>query len=111
MSKSMRSRLIVVAFILIIAANSYYLITHNYSFGSYRYGQSLKDKIEIAKTIVNQTDGREFSLRGKGPGSQFASFTMNYEYLLWWLGHRSSQHAQQVVEISDNPKEIKIIGK
>jgi len=47
---------------------------------------SLQRRIEVAKQIVHEANGRPFNVIGKGEGSQFRSFTMNHEYLLWWLG-------------------------
>lgn len=41
--------------------------------------------------ILKITDKKEYNLVGKGVGSQFASFTMNYEYLLWWKGYPPSK--------------------
>lgn len=34
--------------------------------------------------IYQLTSGNAYNLIGKGTGSQFDSFTMNYEYLLWY---------------------------
>lgn len=36
------------------------------------------------REVVDLSSSKEFNLLGKGEGSQFESFIMNYEYLLWY---------------------------
>lgn len=45
------------------------------------------DRLTTSKRIVSVVGNRSYVLIGKGEGSQFRSFTMNYEYLTWYLGH------------------------
>ena len=47
----------------------------------------LKNRIAAADKIIALSGGQEYNLAGEGRGSEFRSFTMNYEYLLWWKGH------------------------
>lgn len=79
---------------LIAIFNSYYLLSHEYFFG--QKGISFKDRISIAKQIVKEANGKKFNLTGKGVGSNFASFTMNYEYLTWWLGGKPSEKKENL---------------
>lgn len=58
-------------------------------------------RVAVAKYIVKASAKKEYNLKGRGPASEFESFTMNYEYLTWWLGHgpsKSNQALQFVVE-------------
>lgn len=54
------------------------------------------EKALTAKTIIQKAHGRSYNIIGSGPGSQFASFTMSYEYLTWWLGNEPSQEPQKL---------------
>jgi len=82
-----RNVLIVLVIILFISIiNSYILIAKNY-FNSFSFSM----RMQIAKEIVRESNGRGYNLVGKGEGSQHKSFTMNYEYLTWWLGHPPSK--------------------
>lgn len=76
--------------ILVIVINSYAVVsltTGNVSFAQ---------RLAAATTIVQEAEGKEYTIEGKGPGSQFESFTMNYEYLTWWLGHEPSKKVQEL---------------
>lgn len=77
-----RGLLIILVFFICII-DVYVLIAKNYFMG--RYG--FQDRLDAAKTIVREAENRPYSLIGQGPGSKFESFTMNYTYLTWWLGH------------------------
>lgn len=55
-------------------------------------GHTFKDKLSISNQILKYAKGKRYNLIGDGPGSQFESFTMNYEYLTWWLGHAPSKN-------------------
>lgn len=66
--------------------------------------QSEKDLLErkrISREILKLANGREYNLIGKGPGSKFESFTMNYEYLTWYLGNPPSKSEQKLKIIID----------
>lgn len=49
--------------------------------------KNYKQRINMVRIIIQQAKGRKYNLLGKGPGSQFSSFTMNYQYLLWLRGN------------------------
>jgi GT2 family glycosyltransferase len=85
--------LIVIIFIAFL--NYYFLLQKNY-FSGKNYGSTFAEKILVAKMIVEIAGKNEYSLIGKGSGSQFASFTMNYEYLTWWLGNGPSLKQQEL---------------
>lgn len=67
------------------------------------------DRLSVAKSLVSQARGRRYNLTGEGIGSEFPSFTMNYEYLAWWLGNGPSKNPEKLkFIISENEKGIKI---
>ena len=51
-------------------------------------------RVEAARSIVKDAGKKEYNLIGTGPGSSHESFTMNYEYLTWWLGNGPSKEEQ-----------------
>jgi len=55
---------------------------------------TLPNRIKAAEQIIKKSGGKAYNLIGYGPGSQYASFTMNYQYLTWWLGHGPSESNQ-----------------
>lgn len=82
--------------------NSLTLLQTNYLLGSVNgYGATFIQRMDVAKKIVTNADGKPYNLVGKGQGSQFASFTMNTAYLTWWLGHppvNSKQKLQFILQ-------------
>ncbi|MCL4353573.1 glycosyltransferase [Patescibacteria group bacterium] len=100
--------LAVAIFCLLMLLNTHYLLSKNYLLGKYGlYGPTFSERLSIAKKIVEEAHGRRYNIVGKGPGSQFASFTMNYEYLTWWLGHGSTDRPAPVkFVISEDNKKI-----
>ena len=73
----------IVLLVLIIILNSYASFINSHA-------NDLKYRIDAVEKIISLTNNQEYNLTGSGPGSQFKSFTMNYEYLLWWKGHPPS---------------------
>lgn len=57
------------------------------------------DRLKISKKVVSIAGNRQYILVGRGEGSQFRSFTMNYEYLTWYLGR----------PMSDKPSKLKLV--
>jgi len=66
--------------VLFLISNFYSLITANY----FSY-PSLKDRIKLAKFIVEDADGKQFVLKRCGALWDYSSTNMNYEYLVWWI--------------------------
>lgn len=56
------------------------------------YGHDFNDRLKAVNKILVLTKNSQYNLIGRGSNSNFASFTMNYEYLLWWKGHPPSQN-------------------
>lgn len=68
-----------------------------------------QNRIKAVEKIIVLTKGQEYNLVGEGNGSQFESFTMNYEYLLWWKGHQPSKDKKSIkIYISEDEKGIHI---
>lgn len=70
--------------------NAFNLIQQNYLMGVNNYGLTFTERLNIVNQVLTQTEGIEYNISGNGPGSEFESYTMNYEYLLWWKGHSPS---------------------
>ena len=94
-----------VVILLIILVSNFYSAYNN------SYVPYFENRVKAVNKIISLTKGQEYNLIGKGPGSQFASFTMNYEYLLWWNGRSPAKNAVNLkIIVSETPKGI-IISK
>lgn len=99
----------VVIIVIILLMNTYTLLSNNY-FSK----PTFAERIKAAQNIVKNTNGKAYTIVGKGPGSEFESFTMNYEYLTWWLGNGPSKdniNLTIVIRESKNGITIKTINK
>ena len=85
-----------IVFLALITSNGYLLYTSNFLMGKYGYGPTMQQRLQVAKQIVTVAHGRKYNLIGRGPGSKFASFTMNTAYLTWWLGNGPSANPQRL---------------
>lgn len=91
-------------FILLISSNSFSLVSKDFLSGQGELGE----RVQIARQIISTAGGKEYTIIGIGEGSQFQSFTMPYEYLTWWFGHRGSKNAQRKIYVSEDEKGIHI---
>lgn len=82
----------VIAVILLTFVNAYVSVSDNYS----EKGLNFYKRLAVIKEIVKEADGEKYNIIGSGEGSQFESFTMNYEYLAWWLRHAPSKSPQKL---------------
>ena len=95
--------------LFIILGNLHFLISNNYTLTG---KDSYILRLDAAKKVVKEAGQKEYNLIGKGPGSQFKSFTMNYEYLTWYLGHGPSKQKESLkFIITENRNGIKIEKK
>jgi hypothetical protein len=86
--------------VLIIIFNSYTVFKNNLV-------PNFTSRINAVDEIIKLANNREYNLVGKGAGSQFSSFTMNYEYLLWWKGRPvSNVNAKIKIVVWESPKGI-----
>ncbi len=98
--------------ILIVLANSYYLLSKNYLMGQPNgSGIEFSKRLDVAKDIVRQAAGRKYNLMAKGQGSEFSSFTMNYEYLTWWLGNGPEKKPSKLKFVISETNEKTILEK
>jgi hypothetical protein len=74
------------------------LITNAYTCFKNDSATNFKNRINAVNKIIKISNGQKYNLVGKGPGSQFISYTMNYEYLLWWKGYPPS-HKNESLKI------------
>jgi hypothetical protein len=85
----LRSRFYLVLSIisLIALGNIYFLISTGYktNLGNSKIG-TFQSKNIASEEVLMISNGRPYNLIGKGPLSDFPSFTMPYEYILWWKG-------------------------
>ena len=96
-------------FLIIVGFNSMYLVATNF-FSNNNF--SFIKRIESADRIINIVKNQKYNILGRGEGSQFESFTMNYEYLLWWKGHPPSKEIARIkIIISESPSGIAIEKK
>lgn len=103
--------LIIVVFIGIL--NISVLVKNNYFVGfSGGFGPTFKDRLNVAKYMVEKSKKKPFTILGKGKGSEFESFTMNYEYLTWYFGKEPTRNASKIIYIiEESGSEIKVTKK
>lgn len=82
---SLQKAAILLSFLVVATGNMIGLLQTNYF--AAEITPTLQDKIAAAQIIVKQTNGREYNLLWSGKRREFATLTMPYEYLAWWLGH------------------------
>lgn len=98
---------IILGLCLLVVSNIGYLLL--YEFHPSQQPLSLEKRIFAARYIIEHAEGKLYSLAARGPGSQFSSFTMNYAYLTWYLGHGPSQKQEKLqFIIRDDAKGVHI---
>lgn len=91
--------------LIIVFSNMYYLISQDYLMGKFSgYGPYFSERVDVVNQIIKRSNQKSFNLAGKGEGSQFASFTMNYEFLLWFKGHPISKENEKLKLIISEDK-------
>lgn len=99
LSALLRGRLLFIIIIGIICIlNVVYLLKDNY-LTSNPSSVTLQMRENITQKIIVDSSGNPFQIKGKGSGSQFESFLMPYEYLLWLDGYAPSKTKQENVFI------------
>lgn len=95
---------LLIMFISIV--NSYILVSSDYFTNKLNFSK----RLSAAEKIVKKANGRDYNIVGKGDGSQFESFTMNYEYLTWRLGHPPAKSYKKLkITIEESEKGITIV--
>lgn len=106
-----KKMLVPIIFVLtiIVFGNTYFMLKNNFTFNPESHFFSLEKRLNISKEILNIIGDKDYNLKGQGSGSEHESFTMNYEYLAWWLGHGPSRKEEDMgVYVSESPTGIKI---
>lgn len=97
---------VILTVILLSFMNSHFSFSENYS----KEKLNFSERLSIVRDLVKKADGRHYNIIGVGKGSQFDSFTMNYEYLAWWLGNPPSKYPQRLkFIIQENNNKISLI--
>lgn len=93
--------------IFIMAVNSYSIIKEYHN--TQVKGLTFTDRINASRKIVQHVDGKEYVLIGSGWLSEFENYTMNYQYLTWWLGNEPSKLKKKLrIVISEDNNDIQV---
>jgi GT2 family glycosyltransferase len=86
--------------ILIVVLNAYAVFRND------QYAE-FNNRLVAADKIIKLSNNKPYNLLGVGEGSQFRSYTMGYEYILWWKGHPVSDKAVKTkIVVSESLKGI-----
>ncbi len=95
--------------IIIVFGNISFVFKNDFAFDQSSHMFTLDKRQQATYGILNIVGNKDYNLKGKGPGSEHDSFTMNYEYLAWWLGHAPSKKNELIkVYVSESANGIKI---
>lgn len=74
-------------------------------------GITMQDRIKTANFFIKDSKNKSFSIVGNGIGSEFASFTMNYQFLAWYYGKEPVNKGKIVYIVSEELGKVKIVKK
>lgn len=75
-------------FVLIISGlNLFFLLSTNFLTNGPEGRITFKKRLEAVERVISVSDRKPYNIIGRGELNNFRSFTMPYEYLLWWKGH------------------------
>lgn len=95
--------------IIVVFGNIRFIFKNDFAFDRSSRMFTLDKRLQASYEILNIAGSKDYNLKGIGPGSEFGSFTMNYEYLTWWLGHAPSKKDKDfTIYISESANGIKI---
>jgi hypothetical protein len=69
---------------------------------------TLTERVATTEQIIRLVGKRPFIVVGTGEGSEFESFVMPYEYLLWWKGYAVSENPDVRVVVSEKSGKISV---
>lgn len=102
-----------IGIIFLTVINAYTLMSRNFYMDiDDGYGPSFQKRLAVSQYMINESGARAYGIIGKGKGSQFESFTMNYEYLTWWLGNgpaKSEADLNFVISEEDSSIQVRTI--
>src|SRR3989338_1857396 len=64
--------------------------------GNFLTGPPFTKRVEAARFIIKEANGRPYNILGIGEASIYESFTMPHEYLTWYLGHGPSEKKEKL---------------
>lgn len=100
---------ILIFIIIMVFNNIYFMLNNNFAFDKNSSMFTLANRILISKEILNMAGDKDYNLKGKGETSKYESFTMNYEYLTWWLGHAPFKKNEKLkIYVSESASGIEI---
>jgi hypothetical protein len=103
---------VLILIIVLTLSNVHFMLKNNFMFDKSGRFFTLDKQLQATAQILKIAQKRDYNLKGKGSGSQFESFTMNYEYLSWWLGRAPSKKNEHLkIYISKSASGIKIESK
>jgi len=86
--------------LLISFTNMFHLISNDYFTGIKKnFGPNLLDRIVSVKEIIKDSKDKTITIIGRGEGSQFESFTDNYEYLLWFYAKEPKEKNGEIIYV------------
>lgn len=106
-----RVQLLLMSLLLLAGVyGAYQLVTQNYQYTlPEAYGFSYDTRLDAVKAIIQKTGKSTYTIEGKNMFIQTPSFTMNYEYLLWYLGHPVGEaFPEKIITIEEAPDRINI---
>ncbi|MEK7533749.1 MAG: glycosyltransferase [Patescibacteria group bacterium] len=86
----------ILLFILIAFINSYSIINNGYSYIRKEKNITFTDRLNASHEIISYSKGNKYNLIGKGWLSEFDSYTMNYQYLTWWMGNAPAKENSEI---------------
>ncbi|HUD04879.1 MAG TPA: glycosyltransferase [Patescibacteria group bacterium] len=91
---------VILLLVLVVEVNSFQVFRNDST-------PEFKNRLNATDEIIQLSNNKPYNLIGKGEGSQFASFTMNYQYLLWWKGHPvADKNVKTKIIVSESAKGI-----
>lgn len=107
---SMNVTLTLVATLCIALINCITLVKSQYLMGvAGGYGAPLSVRISGVQDVIFGTHGSSYNIKVVGPGSQFSSTGMYFEYISKWLGHPPSQNPSKILyEIYEKDGQLRV---
>lgn len=108
LSRNKKTFLVILLIVVISALVNVYTVFGTSYFKSNSY---YPNRLTAARYMVKDSKGSSFRIVGVGSGSQFESFTANYEYLSWYLGGNPKKTGEIIYILYETPNGTKIIRK
>lgn len=61
------------------------------------YSATIQERLKVSRQVVEKARGKKYSLKMLGPNGKFESYSMNYEYIGWWLGNEPAKTQQKLL--------------